>query len=267
MTVVLPGALTDPTVCESVAVLVVESETLRGQLIEAGIAPERIRLIYPGVDLRQFRSSPPPTGPFRVLFASSPADPREFEARGIPLLVETARRCPEIEFAVPWRQWGDTGATERALARLEPPPNFRVLHQDVPDMSAVYRSSHATICLFAQGFGKSCPNSVVEGLASGRPAVLSQTCGIGSFVDRAGAGLAVSRDPVEIVWSLRRLRDGYDRFARRARLLAEAHFDIQEFLAAYDNLYSEVARPHAAVSGDVVRSRPVASAAALDVIR
>ncbi|MEO5588387.1 MAG: glycosyltransferase [Gemmatimonadaceae bacterium] len=245
MAFVLPGVFAERSLHRSVSAWVVESEPLRDQLLAAGVPPHGIRLIYPGVDLGRFRPAAPPADSFRVVFASTPADPAEFEARGIPLLVETARRCPDVEFVLPWRQWGDADAATCALALLQPPPNFRVDPQDVVDMSEVYRSSHATICLFSPGFGKPCPNSVIEGLASGRPVVLSHACGISSLVGRHGAGLSVSSDSRAVAAAINRLRDDYDRFSERARLLAEMRFDLRLFLKTYRDLYAEVAEEHA----------------------
>ncbi len=243
MTVVLSSPDINPSHFDSIHTLVVETEALRDELVAAGVSTQRIRLIYPGVDLDRFRPAPLLAGRFRLLFASTPADPREFEARGIPLMIEAARRCPDVDFVSQWRRWGDAHATNRALALLQPPSNFRVEHRDLSNMAEAYNSSHATVCLFDRGFGKSCPNSVIEGLACGRPALVSEGCGIAGLVDRQGAGLAVGRDPAEVALAIERLRRDYDRFAVRARSLAEEHFDLRRFVLTYRELYDNVAAP------------------------
>ena len=239
LTVVLPGPV-NPADYEKVAVIAVESELLQNQLLAAGVPARKVRLIYPGVDLHHFRSGPAPDHRFTVLFASTPASPSEFDDRGISLMVETARRYPDVCFLVPWRRWGNATNTQEALSRLKPPSNFQVEHGDLADMAQAYGRVHAVICLFAPDFGKSCPNSVIEGLACGRPAILSRSCGIAGAVARHAAGIAVDRHAEAVGEGIERVRSDYERFSVNARALAEQHFDVKRFLGAYRDLYTEV---------------------------
>jgi glycosyltransferase involved in cell wall biosynthesis len=238
MTVVIPGHAADPQICTHVRTFAVESERLYDELLRAGIPPERVRVIYPGVDLEDYRpGAAAPSGRFRVLFASSPADPREFDARGISLLIEAARLMPDVDVVLLWREWGDQTAANTALARLQPPPNVRLEYLGGRDMPAVYQGAHAVACIYAENFGKSCPNSVIEGLACGAPVVVGNTCGIASLITGAGAGFAVSRHPDEIASAVTALRSRHSDYARAARALAETHFDRSRFLAEYSALY------------------------------
>ena len=189
-----------------------------------------------GVDLDRFRPGPPPAGRFRLLFASTPADPQEFHERGIPLMVEAARRCPDVGFCVAVAPMGDAHTTNRALALLQPPSNFRVEHRDLSNMAEAYDSSHATVCLFDRGFGKSCPNSVIEGLACGRPALVSEGCGIAGLVAREGAGVAVRRDPAEVALAIERLRRDYDGSPNEHVRFRRGQFDLRRFVLTYREL-------------------------------
>ena len=237
-TTALPGPALQPELYDKVTVFAAESECLAEELRRAGIGSDRIRVIYPGVDLEEFQPAMAAARDrFHVLFASAPSDVREFEARGITLLVELARLCPEIDVTLLWRSWGDQQAAQRAFANLHPPQNIRIDMRRGRSMASVYRDADAVACLYEPGFGKSCPNSIIEALACGAPALVSDTCGIAGLVATSDAGIATTRNPADIADAVRTLRREHSRFQVAARRLAERHFDIKQFVDTYARLY------------------------------
>jgi glycosyltransferase involved in cell wall biosynthesis len=241
-TVALAGPALEKALYDKVTVFAPESECLADDLRRAGIGAEHIRVIYPGVNLEEYRPVPRAARDrFQVLFASSPSDASEFQARGIPLLVEVARLCPEIDVTLLWRSWGDHHAARRAFANLNPPENIRIDMRRGREMASVYQDADAVACLYEPGFGKSCPNSIVEALACGVPALVSATCGIAGVVARDGAGIATTRNPADVAAAVRSLRSEHARFSTAARGLAERHFDINQFVGAYAGLYESTA--------------------------
>jgi len=254
-TVALPGKALEPSLYDKVTIFAAESECLADDLRRAGIGADRIRVVYPGVNLDEYRPARRATRErFQVLFASSPSDASEFAARGIPLLVDLARLCPEIDVTLLWRSWGDQGAAQRAFANLNPPPNVRIDTRRGREMAAVYQDADAVACLYESGFGKSCPNSIVEALACGVPALVSETCGIAGLIARDGAGIATTRNPADAAAAVRTLRSEHVRFAAAARRIAERHFDVRQFVDAYAQLYQRTA-PTAAASAPVGHSQ------------
>jgi glycosyltransferase involved in cell wall biosynthesis len=240
-TVALAGHPLEPSLYDKVAAFAAESEELAAALGAAGVDPAKIRLIRPGIDLALFHPSPaPPPSPFKLLFASTPADPHELDERGIPLLVELAREVPDLELTLLWRRWGSLADARKALRALDPPANLKVIERDSKDMSAELASVHATVCLFSRGAGKSCPNSVIEGLAVGRPALVSEEVGIAPTIDAAGAGRVASRDVPSLVAALETLRSDFAAHSARARLLAEQQFDWRETQQRYRELYRSI---------------------------
>lgn len=241
-TVVAHGAPSDRSLYDKVSMFVAETEPLAAALRRAGVPGERIRIIPPGLHLDHFTPAPPPVSPpFRILFASSPASPLEFEARGIPLLVELARACPDVEIVLLWRQWGNPTAARQALASLRPPSNVRV-EAEAADMVALYQGSHATVCCYADGFGKSCPNSVIEGLACGRPAIVTEGSGLAHLIRQRSAGVVASRTVSGMAAAVEQLRSAYATSAIASRRLAEDVFAHEGFQRAYRTLYDEVGR-------------------------
>lgn len=238
-TVALPGVPAVPALLDKVTIFAAESHTLSAALIAAGAPPERVRVVYPGVDLDRYAPSLlPQTPPFRVLFASTPSDPSEIEARGIGLLVGAARAMPDVEFVVLWRPWGDRRAAEMALQSLDPPRNVAIEWRPVDHMADEYQRVHATVCCFADGFGKSCPNSIVEGLACGRPALIADTVGIAPLIEDSSAGVMVPRTVEGLVRGVERLRSQLVPASIAARTLAERAFGMPQFLRNYEHLYA-----------------------------
>jgi glycosyltransferase involved in cell wall biosynthesis len=230
-----------PTPRRDLARVAVETDSGVDEWLGLGFPRERVVVIRPGIDVDWYTRVPAPSGErFTLLFASTPSDPAEIEPRGIPLLVELARARPDCDFLVPWRQWGDLDAARRAIDELRPPPNFVVEHGDIEDMRPCYARSHATVVAFTPGVGKTCPNFVLEGFASGRPCLATSDAAFTPLVDRAGAGAVVSRDVASLSAGIDRLKTGWTGFADRARGLAEAEFSLRRFLSQYEQLYADI---------------------------
>lgn len=221
--------------------IAVESEADREEWLTTGMPPEHIEVIYPGIEVDWYQPAPLVTERPTWLFASTPADPAEFETRGVVLLVELARHRPDIDILVPWRNWGDVGEARRALDALRPPGNFLVEFGDAVDMRSYYARAHGTIACFAEGAGKTCPNFVLEGLASGRPCITTPSAGVAPLLERAGAGVVASRDVRSLSAAVDQLRAGWAGYAGHARRLAEAQFDVRNFRARYEKLYGDIA--------------------------
>jgi glycosyltransferase involved in cell wall biosynthesis len=224
-----------------ISIFAIQAPALRKPLLDAGVAPDRIRLVYPGIDLDAFQPRPlPEHARFRVLFASTPADAAEFDARGIPLIVDVARRHPDIDFVLLWRQWGNLDTANETFQSLQPPRNVIVQHRDAESMADVYGDVHAVICCYQKGFGKTCPNSVMEALACGRPALVTEDVGLASVVDTEGCGVVAKRSSDSVASALEILRRDYAQYQGRARSAALAYFDLQRATDQYAALYREL---------------------------
>ena len=106
----------------------------------------------------EFRPAPMPSGtPFRILFASSPAYPSEFDARGLPLLIELARRHRDIEVVVLWREWGAVDESRRRLEALGPPDNFKVERRGGRRMAEVYAGVTRRLVSFVRASASRAP--------------------------------------------------------------------------------------------------------------
>src|SRR5262249_47411199 len=150
-TVAIEGPALEPDLYRGVAAFAAETRRLADALVAGGVSAARVEIVYPGVDLARFRPAPRAPHPARALFASPPASPSDFERRGIPLMVDAARRCPEVDVVLLWRRWGQVDTCIRALRAMGAPPNLHVEIRDVADMAALFQTVDATLFLPAAG--------------------------------------------------------------------------------------------------------------------
>jgi glycosyltransferase involved in cell wall biosynthesis len=224
-----------------VARFVVEYPGGREFLAGHGITGDRVRLILPPVDLRRFAPTPAPAGPFTALFASSPDKESWLGARGVPQILDAAARRPEMVFRLLWRPWGDSEPRVRQWIAERGLRNVELLVGRVPDMARHYRAAHVVLAPFTDcARSKPAPNSVIECLACGRPALVTEAVGLADVIREGRAGCVAEPTGAALAEGLDRVRADWGHYAREARALAERAFGVERFVRAYNQLYEEV---------------------------
>jgi glycosyltransferase involved in cell wall biosynthesis len=233
-----------PALLARVDRFVVEFPAGRGQLERQGIDRQRIRLIFPPVNLQQFVPAPAPEEPFTVLFASSPDVASWLEARGIPQMLDAAALRPQLRFRLIWRRWGDSLPRVQQWLAQRQLPNVEVVVGRFPNMARQYQAAHATVALFTDmDKCKPMPNSLLESLACGRPVVTTAEVGLADMVRDEQAGKICAPTGEALAESLDALQADWQAASRRARQLAERWFAEANFLHHYQQLYQELTNP------------------------
>jgi glycosyltransferase involved in cell wall biosynthesis len=241
LTLAIDGHAADARLLDKVDRFVAEWPGAQDRLQAIGVEPARIRQIFPPVDLERFRPAPPPQEPFTVLFASSPDNAAWLEARGVPLLLETAALRPAMRFRLVWRPWGDSLATVEKWIRERGLSNVDLAVGRFADMAPHYRESHATVAPFLQSDRcKPAPNSLIESLASGRPVALTESVGLAEFVRDQRAGIVFAPNAEALAEGLDTLRADWTAYSDRARRTAERWFGVERFIGSYRALYEEL---------------------------
>lgn len=218
--------------------IIAQSERIRDKLIKMGLNPQKIRLIYPWVDLTKFNNTKPPgSEDFRILFASAPLTERPnediFEWKGISLLLEAFK-----EFA------GDTKATlcllwrgyykdilKRKIKELELESRVNVINE-VRDMPELYAQSHITVIPFLNTcWSPEIPLSAVESLACGRPVVTTDVVELSEIIQTYGCGCIAKPTKDDFLLALKECKENYAEYQRNCRNVAEELFcwDIEKF--------------------------------------
>ena len=226
---------------ERVDRFVAECPSVRQDLLKIGIESDRIRLIYPPVDLTRYSPARPPDGPFTALFASSPDRADWLESRGVHLVLDAAAMRPGMRFRLLWRPWGDSARRVRQWIAERNLQNVELIVGCVRDMPAEYNRAHVVLAPFTDTHrSKPAPNSLTDSLACGRPVVTTPVVGLAGIIREHGAGLVSEPSGAAIAECIDRLQAEWQPYSRRARRLAEQHFSLEKFLGGYERLYAEL---------------------------
>jgi len=213
--------------------IVVESERHQDVMSQCSLEENRVKLIYPGVELKPIV---PATGPFKILFATSPTSPYDLVSRGIFLMLNAAKRVPEVQFVFVWRN-KNLAELQEAITRL------RVKNVEIKnglmDMDKIYQTVHATILPGLEYHSiKPSPHSGIESLAWGKPLLVSSPSSLASLVQRCNCGIVFEPSVESLHRGIRQLMKCYDEYAVNCHAVIEKKFSQTTFLEKYRQLYT-----------------------------
>jgi glycosyltransferase involved in cell wall biosynthesis len=227
LTVAIGGEVLDLKTYEKIEKIVVESEYDFMRVKNAGIKEEKIRLIYPGLDLSKF-SYHAPEGGFSILFASSPFAKEYFSARGVDLLLSTTEFCKDVHFILAWRKWAGTVKLIKTMVQNN--INVTLNVENFKDIRPLLNKVHAVIAPFtSQQLTKPCPHSIIECLAAGKPVLVSDKVGIAHIIQEKQSGVVFRPDKEDLVRAIE--------YQMNARTCADEYFSKDLFLKQYDLIY------------------------------
>ncbi|NLG70747.1 MAG: glycosyltransferase [Chloroflexi bacterium] len=214
--------------------IVVESERHQELLLQAGLPADSVRLIYPGAQVKPYQ---PASGPFKILFATSPMSENDFLTRGIYLILRAAARLPEVQFIFAWRK-----KHHQKLRRLIDDSgvrNIEVLNGYIPDMERVYDSVHAAILPgLTYSSLKPSPHSALDSLAHGKPVLISRPTSISGLVEREQCGVVFEPQVDCLVDRIQELIKNYPLYQQNCHRTIERCFSASGFTSSYQEIYS-----------------------------
>lgn len=214
--------------------VVVESERHYDLLMQLGLPPERVRLIYPGLAPEPFRRAP---GPFTVLFATSPKKDYLL-TRGINLIVKAAEKLPWARFRLVWRQNPEQA---RQLIRERGVTNVELVAGYIEDMKSQYDSADAVILPALEPDSlKPCPHSGLHALAHGKPLLASHAASLAGIVERHQCGVVFEPTIDSLCDAVSHLAANYDRYQVNTAHTLEQNFSRNGFIERYGKLYASL---------------------------
>ncbi|HJH26343.1 MAG TPA: hypothetical protein C5S37_06090 [Methanophagales archaeon] len=208
--------------------IIAQSKRTKEQLVETGVGPDKIRVMYPLIDLSKFKySEPPPLNKFKILFASSPnlevAGEDNFRDKGVPLLLESFKEFIKGEDAILYIVW--RGKYNKALCqlinRLDLEDHVEVI-DNVVEMPEMYAKVHVTVIPFLNLWrSPEIPLSAVESLACGRPVVATDIGEIAELVQRYKCGCVAKPVKDDFLKSLILCKKNYSSFQINCRKATE----------------------------------------------
>lgn len=214
--------------------IMAQSERIRQRLIDVGVDAEKIRVIYPWIDLDKFRcTAPPDMEEFRILSASAPMGKRPvhgdmFVERGVPLLLEAYKEFASRSRASLCLVWRGCYQKELAgtISQLGLENQVTVI-DGVADMARLYAQSHVTVVPYLNTrLSPDVPLSAVESLSCGRPVVCTDVAEIAEIVEENRCGCTSKPGKEDLVLALEECRKQYSDYQASCRHSAERLFGL-----------------------------------------
>lgn len=213
--------------------IIAQSKRTKNQLISMGVNPSEITLIYPLIDLSQFKySEPPPLNKFKILFASAPnfEVPGEdnFRDKGVPLLLEAFKEFLKKEDAILYILWRGKYNKElyQMINRLDLEDHVQVIDK-VVNMPEMYAKVHVTTIPFLNLWrSPEIPLSAVESLACGRPVVATDVGEIAELIQRYKCGCVAKPLKDDFSLALKECKENYTDYQRNCRGVGEELFSF-----------------------------------------
>jgi len=214
--------------------IIVQSKKTKAQLIDMGVEPDKIILMYPLLDLSKFKYSEPPSlSEFRILFASSPnlEVPGEdnFRDKGVPLLLTAFKEFLESEknakLYIVWRgKYNERLVEEINKLNLE---RYVNVINGVVDMPQMYANVHIAVTPFLNLWrSPEIPMSALESLACGRPVVTTDVGEIADIVRKYKCGCVSKTIKDDFLSALKECKRNYQLYQKNCRKFAGDLFSL-----------------------------------------
>lgn len=219
--------------------IVVEAEIQKKELLNLNIPAQKIELIYPPVNLKQF-SYQEALGIFTILNASCPGKIKDLKKRGIFLLLDTDHFLKETLIKLSWRG-GEFNLFQRVI-KDQKLKNISIENKIHTNMNDQYGQVHCTIIpyLYLDEYLKLIPNSAVESLAAGKPLLVSSQTGIAEIVKKNVCGVVFEPNTASLLAAIAELKKNYKKYHKNCRRTAENFFDQEKFIQKYQQLYNQI---------------------------
>ena len=195
-------------------------------------------IIPPGIDTANVVPSALPLGrELTLLMASAPWISRQFDTKGIDLLLETAAKLPFLRLILLWRGVLADELKQR-VERFDLGKRVEIVNHKV-DISDYLKRAHAAVLLVKDGgLVKSFPHSLFESLVAGKPVLISDTIAMADFVSNRQCGIVVTEMTIAaLVLAIERLRHNYGHLIRNAAQMGSSEFSVEKMVEKYRQLY------------------------------
>ena len=203
------------------------------------LQPAHFRIIRPGIATERFNPMPLV---FRdelvLLVGSAPWINRQFQTKGIDLLLDAARILP-LRLVFLWRGIL-RDELERRVARHRLNARVEIINE-ATDVNLVLARVHATVVLAStENQVKAYPHSLMESLAAGKPVLVSGCIPMADYVATTQCGEVVAQLSLEVLQAaIQRLMDNYEAYQTNSRTRGQADFALAPMLQAYGEVYAQ----------------------------
>ena len=173
-----------------------------------------------------------------LLMASAPWIKRQFELKGIDLLLTAVTKLPYLRLILLWR--GVLAEElERHVRRFRLEKRVEIVNRKV-NINDYLGKAHATVLLAKHGgIVKSFPHSLLESLLAGKPVLLSDSIAMSDYVSKHQCGMVVREMSFKsLAAGIEMLVRDYPELSRNALRTEAAEFSIENMIENYRRLYA-----------------------------
>jgi glycosyltransferase involved in cell wall biosynthesis len=232
--------------------VVPNSEAGKSFLMDRGINPERIRVIYNGLNLERLVPDQTKVARIReqmelpqdgiVVGMTANLNPAKDYATFLEGAMTVHQAVPQTRFAILGD--GPLRPSVEAMARTLGVAPFVTFFGHQRDIAS-YIASFDIACL-CSNYVEGCSNATIETMALGKPVVVSDVGGNREVVDHGSTGLLVPvRDPqalAEGVLTLTRQPGFAQEIGQRGREMVHTKFSLARMVHDYEQLYEQAIR-------------------------
>jgi glycosyltransferase involved in cell wall biosynthesis len=195
-------------------------------------------VIPPGIDTSHFARTALPLGrELTLLAASAPWSRRQFDLKGIDLLLAAVAKLAFLRVILLWRGVLSDELARR-VERLGIGERVEIVDRKV-DVNAYFARAHAAVLLAKDGrIVKSFPHSLIESLLAGKPVLLSETIAMADFVRSSKCGVVVrDMNVAALACAIDVLMRGYEELRKNTARIRPELFSIKTMVDSHRRLY------------------------------
>ena len=202
---------------------------------------ENCHRVRPGIDTTRYTYSPLPLeSKIKVMVASAPWTPAQFQTKGVDALLAAVQQARRLHLIFLWR-----GVLKEEMVRrvrqLKLEKQVTILDKLV-DVNHILAGVHATINLAtASAIIKAYPHSLLDSLAAGKPVLVSQALPMADYVKKKQCGVVVNQvTPAGVLTAIEALVGDYQALRESARQVGQRDFSLQGMLDSYRRVYEQI---------------------------
>ncbi|MFH1641766.1 MAG: glycosyltransferase [Nanoarchaeota archaeon] len=218
--------------------IIVESDIQKKELVSLGIKEEKLALIYPSVDVEKFKYEKT-KGKFKILNATCPSKLKDFEKRGIFLLLNCDKHLKDTTLNLAWRQGQHFIDKTIKNKKFD---SIVIKHRIIKDMNQEYAKNHCTIIPYTKfdEYLKLMPLSAIESLAAGKPILVSSQTGMAEIVRKEKCGVIFNPDIRSLLAAIKDLKKNYMIYQKNCQKTVNKYFLKRVFIKKYTKIYKDL---------------------------
>ncbi len=182
----------------------------------------------------------PSTPRLKILMASAPWESKQFNSKGIHLILSTLQKLDKIHITFLWR--GILVNEMKALIqKYNVSEKVSLVNQNV-EVNQYLKTHHGMILLSNDSsIVKAYPHSLLESISSGKPIILSQQIPLSDFVIKNNIGVVLRRfDKDALIHAINDFSNNYASIADAAYAIPRSQFSQPRFIKDHDALYKNL---------------------------